>query len=132
MNCECIYFRKGAKKEELLRIGNAMECVSKRWGLEKNPVAISVITKDIVCAPNYDGSGKLKTISKGSVVLFVQGKVAYMCDVYGQAKNGKYNRRFYGVFPVQHEDDFFEDIVTEDEFQNHCKNCKINCGKGKV
>ena len=128
MNCECIYYRKNATQEELLRLAHAMECCSRRFGIEKNPVAISTITKATVCADDYDGFGKRKTIPQGSVVLFVQGKLHNMCDTYGEG-----NKKFSALFPVEREGGFFEDIIdyTDEVFKGHCKDCKIKCGKGE-
>ena len=132
MNCECIYYKKGATQDELLLLANAMECVSLRFGVEKNPVAISIITKDTVCTDDYDGFGKRKTIPQGSVVLFVHGKLHNMSEVYTENSKGAYTRKLIPLFPVERDEDFFEDIIdyTDEVFKEHCAGCKINCEKG--
>lgn len=107
MNCECIYYRKGATREDLLRLANAIESCYERWGFEKYPTALSVITKDIKCSDDYDGFGRKKTIPVGSEVLFVGGKLHYMCEVYIETK------KYLPWFPIKHDMDFFEDIQTE-------------------
>ena len=127
MNCECIYYRKNATQEDLLRLAHAMECVSRRFGIDKNPVAISKITKTIWCTEDYDGFGRRKSIPEGSIVLFVDGKLHNMCETYGGG-----NKKYIALFPVEHEGGFFEDIIdyTDEVFEADCKECKIKCGSG--
>ena len=107
MNCECIYYRKGATKEDLLRLAEAIEACHERFGIEKYPTAISVMIADTKCAEDYDGFGKKKTIPEGSMVLFVGGKLHHMSETYiGKSK-------YIPLFPVDHADVHFKDIQTE-------------------
>ena len=107
MNCECIYYRKGATKEDLLRLAESIEACHERFGIEKYPTALSVMTADTKCADDYDGFGKKKTIPEGSLVLFVGGKLHHMSETYiGKSK-------YIPLFPVDYADAHFEDIQTE-------------------
>ena len=108
MNCECIYYRKGATREDLMRLAKFVQHGSE--AIERYPAALSVITEDTKCAPDYDGFGRKVTIPAGSEVLFVQGKLHYMVDIY--ADNNKH--KFRALFPIER-DIKFEDIITEFE-----------------
>ena len=60
MNCECIYYRKGATREDLLRLAEFIQRTSGT--IERYPAALSVITENIKCTPDYDGFGRKVTI----------------------------------------------------------------------
>lgn len=108
MNCECIYYRKGATREDLLRLAKFIQHGSKV--IERYPTALSVVTEDIKCTPDYDGWGRKVTIPAGSEVLFVGGKLHHMVDIF--ADNNKH--KFRALHPVER-DIKFEDIITEFE-----------------
>lgn len=105
MNCECIYYSKGASEEDLLRLAERInkigECV------ELYPCAVSRIDEDCKCFDDYDGWGKCKYIPKDSLVLFVGGKYHNMTAV----RVG--NRTFKPWFPGFDNEPIFTDLQTD-------------------
>lgn len=79
MNCECIYYSKGAKIENYLELSEEI----KRRGqhVELYPCAISRMEESTPAFDDYDGWGKRISIPKWSSVLFVQGKYHYMMPI---------------------------------------------------
>jgi len=84
MNCECMYYRKGATKDELLQLVKEVKWIGKFN--ELYPVALSQIDKKCKAYVDYDdmdlNNAKYKTISAGSLVLFAAGKYQYMYPIY--------------------------------------------------
>lgn len=80
MNCECIYYSKGAKTEDYEALAQKIKSDAKVYGQEIAPVAISRMDEKIRVCDDYNGWGSYKSISKYSAVLFVQGKLHYMYD----------------------------------------------------
>ena len=106
MNCECIYYSKGATMEDLERFTKAVK-YTERW-IERYPTAISKMDEATLCCEDYDGWGKSNTIPAGSLVAFVGGKLHHMTEIH----IGK--RVYRPWFPVRH-DIKFTDIVTDFE-----------------
>lgn len=107
MNCECIYYKKGATTDELLELAKFVQRGSNV--MERYPCAISVITEDTDCCDDYDCWGKKKTIPAGSVVLFVAGKLHYQVPIHMGKRN-----IFRPWYPVSHDIKFY-DLKTDFE-----------------
>lgn len=79
MNCECIYYSKGATIENYLAL--AEEIKERGQYVELYPCAISRMEERTPAYDDYDGWGKRTCIPKWSAVLFVQGKYHNMFPV---------------------------------------------------
>lgn len=105
MNCECIYYARGASRQDYIALAKRIERMSEE--IEFYPTAISVMNQKTECCENYDGWGKTTSIPKGKEVLFVGGKLVYMHDI----RNG--GLIFHAWHPVEHDIDF-TDVETFD------------------
>ena len=105
MNCECIYYSKGATRDDLLRLADEIKKAGQY--VEIYPLAISRMDERCKCYDDYDGWGQSKTIPKYVAVLFVGGKYHYMNSV----RVG--HRVFKPWFPD--EEPIFTDLHTFDE-----------------
>ena len=114
MNCECIYYRKGATMEDLLKLAAFV----KKTGaiMERYPCAISVMDEKTLVCEDYDGWGNATTIPSGSMVLFVGGKYAYQVPIhlYDDSGDRRKCRIFKSWYPINR-DIKFHDIKTDFE-----------------
>ena len=106
MNCECIYYRKGATKEELLVLADDIN----RLSVELDPVAISIMKAKTEVATDYDAWEKPFNIPENSLVLFVYGKYHYMVNKHVGRKV------FKACFPTDYDIEF-EDIMGEEDLK---------------
>ena len=102
MNCECIYYSKGASQDDLLLLANEIKKIGEQ--VELYPVAISRLDETCKCCDDYDGWGECKHLPRYEAVLFVGGKYAYMNKV----RVGR--RVFRAWFPK--EEPIFTDLHT--------------------
>lgn len=105
MNCECIYYSRGASRQDYIALAEKVKRMSE--DIELYPTAISVMNEKTRCCEEYDGWGKTIDIPKGKEVLFVGGKLHYMNDI----RNG--GRTFHAWHPMEY-DISFTDVETFD------------------
>ena len=80
MNCECIYYSKGAKIEDYETLAQKINADAKAYEYEIYPVAISRMDEKVCVCDDVNGWSDFRNIPKYSAVLFVQGKLHYMDD----------------------------------------------------
>lgn len=104
MNCECIYYSKGATEENLINLAQGI------YNLDEDfyPVSISRIIGDTNVSVHIYGKARKTIIPDGSLVLFAAGKYHNM-DSFMLGR-----RSFYRWFPLNPSSLKFEDIIIFD------------------
>ena len=96
MNCECIYYKKDATKEDLMELAKKVES----FDCELDPAAVSIMTAKTEVTTDYDHFRKSFNIPKDSMVLFVYGKLHYMSNI----RMG--NKTYKACFPTDYHIEF--------------------------
>lgn len=105
MNCECIYYSKGATVDDLRVLSEKVKEMGRI--VEIYPCAISRMEESAKCNDDYDGWGRTMNIPKYSAVLFVGGKLHYMNPI-------RIGRRVFNPWHPM-DDPVFADLETFDE-----------------
>lgn len=115
MNCECFYILKNQTIEGAREFAKEVDRVVKMRCEEVYPVCISKVIKDFYATSDYDNFTKKFKVTKGTWLVFVQGKYHGMCAI--RPKGGK--RGF--VHRFEHPDflkDFNEYIEDVEEIKS--------------